>query len=129
MGFRRGKCRKRDLQMAVFVTVNAGSSVRRTVVQEIFLTFQNFSLRALPPAATKWNTAATKRDSSVIRSCFVYFGLTWGKLRNGIISTKVKVEHAWFYSRVQETFFTSLNLFQALHTRWAWVIITVFVSF
>ena len=39
---------------------------------------------------------------------FIWFGLIQGKLRNGI-STKVKVEHAGFYSRVQETFFTSLR--------------------
>ena len=40
-----------------------------------------------------------------------------------------KVEHASFYSRVQEKFLTSLRRFQELYSRWARTIFTVFVSF
>ena len=75
------------------------------------------------PAATKWNTAAIK-----ILLLFVYlvFGLRKATIRD---ATKVKVEITGLYSRVQEMFLTSLTRFQELHPKWAWVIITVFVSF
>ena len=71
------------------------------------------------PVATKWNTTAIRR--------FVYldFGSRKASPRD---STKMKVEHTGFYSRVQEKFLTSLTCFQTLHPRYAWVIITVFVS-
>ena len=57
------------------------------------------------------------QDSPVIRSWFAYLilGLRKALPRN---STKVKVEHGGFYSRVREKFLTSLTRFQELHPRW-----------
>ena len=58
------------------------------------------------------------QDSPVIRSWFAYFilGLRKASQRN---STKLKVEHGGFYSRVREKFLTSLTRFQELHPWWA----------
>ena len=95
---------------------------------KIFLAFQSFSCRVLPPAARKWNTAATKRDSSVIRSCLVYWVWREESLAT-VFQRKWKLNMQDFTLVVRKRL-TSLNRFQELHARWAWVIIfTVFDLF
>ena len=77
------------------------------------LTFQIFHYSCFSTAATK---CSCYQDSSVIQSWFVYlvFRLRKATPRD---STKVNVEKAGSYSRVQGRFLTSLARFEELHPR------------
>ena len=99
--------------MAAFVIVHAGIYGG---LQEIFLTFQVLVFVFFHrPQQNEIQLLPREIPLLLGAVLFIWFSLIGGKLRNGI-STKVEVEHAGFYSIVQETFFTSLNRFQALHT-------------
>ena len=120
LGFRRGKGLKgfhRWLRLWQFI-----HRILRRTTGKIFLHF-NVLVFVLFYCATKRNTAAIKIVLLFESGVYTWF-LGWGSPRD---STKVKVEHVGFYSRVQETSPTSLFRFQELRPRWAWVIITVFV--
>ena len=107
---------------------DSSCGILRRTTGKIFLTFQSFSLCVLPVAAKKWNTAAIKIlllfEPSVI--CYLVWvkesfvtGFQW----------KWRMSLHDFTAEKRESFFTSLNRFQELHTRLAWVIIIVFASF
>ena len=108
---------------------DSSRGILRRITGKIFLTFQSFSLRFPPPAATNWNTAAIKIlllfEAAIL---FIWFGLTKASPATGS-ERKWKLNMHIFTAEYRKSFFTCLNRFQELHTRWAWVIITVFVSF
>ena len=125
LGFRRGKCRKRFIDGCLY---DSSRGILRRTTGKIFLTFQIFSLCALPVAAKKWNTAAIKILPLFEPSVICY--LVWVKesFATGF-QWKWRLSLHDFTAEKRESFFTSLNRFQELHTRLAWVIITVFASF
>ena len=125
-GFSSRKVPQRDLSMAGCLCDSSCGILRRTT-GKIFLTFQSFSLRVLPPAANKWNSAAIKILLLFEPVLFIWFGSRKASLRD------FNESESWARRILQQSrgkvFFTSLNRFQELHTRLAWVIITVFASF
>ena len=123
--FSSRKVPQRDLSVAAFVIVHAGYYGR----------LQEKSSQHFKVLVFVFFHGPQKKEIQLLSrflcysNLFFLFGLAWGRLRKGI-STKMKVEHAWFYNRVEEKFLPlSLNRFQELHTRLAWVIITVFSPF
>ena len=84
---------------------DSSCGILRRTTGKIFLTSQSFSLRVLPrPPKNEIDFVWLLSRFFCYSNLFCLFGLAWGKLRNGI-STKVKIEHAGFYSGVEEKFF------------------------
>ena len=82
---------------------NSLCGILRRTAGKIILTFQSFSLRVLPLAAKKWNSAAIKILLLFEPVLFIWFGLRKASERD--FNESNSFEHACFYSRFDKKFF------------------------